>query len=314
LSLRKNEIRQRINAGVFLSDGWDLGSGTQKNPSLIKDASDEAMGISDSVDDIDKPRLILEQHRGWDIDGDGIEEPYAITIDYETGKVLRIVSNVEGDEEIEYFTEYTFFPNPEGGYGLGFTTLILGLNEAANTIVNEVIDAGSLANLQGGFYLGKSGLKGKDLKFSQGEYKKIDAFVDDIRKAMFTHEFKGPNQTLYAVLGLLFDFSKLVSSISETMTGQMPASDTPATTVLALIEEGRKVFSTIHKRIHRSFKKELAKLYRLNSLYLDEQKYFKVLGIKNIPDGQPVPIGRVDYASTYDIIPVSDPNITSRAE
>ena len=140
------------------------------------------------------------------------------------------------------------------------------------------------------------------------------SYIDDIKKAIYNFDFQGPNQTLYSTLGLLYEYSKLVASVSETMTGQLPASDTPATTVLALIEEGRKVFSSIHKRIHRSFKKEINKVYRLNSIFLDERRYFKVLGDRNMPTGDTTNVGRSDFIDTLGVIPVSDPNIISRAE
>ena len=98
------------------------------------------------------------------------------------------------------------------------------------------------------------------------------------------------------------------------MTGQLPASDTPASTVLALLEEGRKVFSSIHKRIHRSFKKEAKKIFRLNSIFLDPQRYFNVIGDNNVPTQEQLQIAHTDYLDSYDVIPVSDPMITSRAE
>lgn len=317
LYMRKNDIRKRVNKGVYAQEAWELKEGTLANQSPIKEVSDRSQGTEDpGMTAWDMPRMFLEQHRDWDLNGDGIAEPYVITVDYETKLVVRITKNSFNGKPIDYFTHYVFFPNPEGYYGLGFGILIRHLNESANTIVNEIIDAGALANEQGGFILKRSGLKGGALTFERGEYKSIDPNVDDIRKAVWNFDFKGPNTTLYSVLGLLFEYSKLVSSVSETMTGQMPSSDTPATTVMALIEEGRKVFSTIHKRIHRSFKKELKKIYRLNALFMDEQLYFHVLGDNNAPDmAQPrEQVGRADFFDTDDIVPVSDPAIISRAE
>lgn len=324
LYMDKNDVRKRVKEGIFTQKAWDLAwDASYKNAQVprspIKEMIDKVIGETDvRTDNI--PRIILEQHRLWDIDQDGIAEPVVITVDYLDKKVLRVtdrrVVNFDtGKEEIiEYFTKYTFIPNPEGFYDLGFGTLIRGLNESANTIVNEVIDAGSLANLQGGFFVRRSGLKKGNLKFKMGEYQEVDTHLDDLHKAIYSFDFRGPNQTLYSVLGLLYEYSKLVSSISETMTGQLPASDTPASTVLALIEEGRKVFSSIHKRIHRAFKQELAKVYRLNSVFMDEKKYFKALGDTKIPQGNTMLIGRSDFKGTLDVIPVSDPNITSAAE
>ena len=320
IRLTKNDIRIRVQKGVFTQSAWDLGPGVKSLPnSTLQQSRDSIQGIHDSSSWYDTPRIFIEQSRNWDLNGDGIQEPYAITVDYETRKVVRITSrsfiDAFGQEIIlDYFTPYCFLPNPEGAYGFGLGTLLFGLNDAMNSIVNEVIDAGSLANLQGGFVSKRSGVKKGDLKFTQGEFKEVDTYVDDIQKAIYKFDFKGPNQTLYATLGLLYEYAKMVSSISETMTGQMPASDTPATTIMALIEEGRKVYSAIYKRHHVSFGSELRKIYTLNSIFLNEIEYFKVLGDNNIPMGPNEMVGKSDFVGEYDIIPVSDPNILSRAE
>lgn len=319
LRMTKNDIRKRIHSDVFDEVDGMFFNFTSDESDALKETSDEIQGIEKPDTTEGSTRIILEQHRGWDLDGDGIEEPYVITVDLETEKVLRItdrryIDSLGRQKVVEYFTHYTFIPNPLGFYGYGYGTLLRGLNAASNSIVNEVIDAGSLANLQGGFVSKRSGIKKGSLTFAMGEFKEIDTYIDDVRKAIYDFNFKGPNQTLYAVLGLLYEHSKLVASVSETMTGQLPASDTPATTVLALIEEGRKVFSSIQKRIHRAFKKELRKLFRLNGIFLNKLEYFKVIGDNNAPEGPSVLIGRNDFTDSLDIIPVSDPNITSRAE
>ncbi len=320
LKLSRNDIRKRVNAGVYIPEAWNLDYGTSTYPvSPIKEAADVIQGLQETSQWYDTPRLILEQHRDWDIDGDGIAESYVITVDYETKLVLRITPRRFKDgrgkvKDIDYFTHYSFIPNPEGVYDVGFGALLRGLNESMNSIVNEVIDAGSLANLQGGFVSKRSGIKKGELKFHMGEYKEVDTYIDDIRKAIYHMDFKGPNSTLYSTLGLLYEYAKLVSSVSETMTGQLPSSDTPATTIMALIEEGRKVYSTIYKRIHSSFHDELTKMYRLNSIFLDEEEYFRVLGDSYAPTDDVMRIGRADFIDTIDIIPISDPNLMSKAE
>lgn len=330
LYMRQNDINMRARAGIYTSDAFNTIPAVMDVVPIsdtIRKTADEIKGISSSPNPFDRDpyRIVLEQHRGWDLDGDGIEEPYVITVDYATRKVWRITdrrfADWKGDiQTIEYFTKYDLIPDPEHFYGLGFGILLTGINEAANEIVNEVIDAGHLANMQGGFISRRSGIKRGSLTFKRGEFKEVDTYIDDLKKAIFSFDFKGPNQTLYAVLGLLYEYSKLVSSVSETMTGQLPASDTPASTVMALIEEGRKVFSSIHKRIHRAFKKELSKLFRLNSIFLDERTYFLLIGTDRIPvmdeNGRTIeiPIGRSDFTNKIDVIPVSDPMITSRAE
>jgi chaperonin GroES len=318
--LYKNDIRKRVAAGVFVREAWDLGPGTSLYLfSPLKSTSDDISGVNPGTSWENMPRLFLEQHRDWDLDGDGIQEPYVITVDYETRTVVRITPRTFVDafgqeQEIEYYTHYYFLPNPEGVYGIGLGSLLWGMNESMNSILNEVIDAGSLANLQGGFVSKRSGVSRGPLKFMMGEYTEVDTMVEDLSKAFYHFDFKGPNQTLYATLGLLYEYAKMVSSISETMTGQMPSGDTPGVTIMALIEEGRKVYSSVFKRIHTSFQGELEKIARLDSIFLDEREYFKALGDRNIPAGPQMEVGRSDFAATIDIIPVSDPNILSRGE
>jgi chaperonin GroES len=320
IPLTKNDVRKRVADGVFIDDAWNFGPGTSLYLfSPLKQTSDQISGQNMANSWENMPRMFLEQHRDWDLNGDGIQEPYVITVDYETRKVVRITTGTFVDafnkmQEIEYYTEYKFLPNPEGAYGFGLGSLLWGLNESMNTIVNEVIDAGALANLQAGFVSKRSGMSKGPLTLKMGEFPEVDTMIDDIRKAIYTFDFKGPNQTLYATLGLLYEYGKMVSSVSETMTGQMPAGDTPGMTIMALIEEGRKVYSSVFKRIHTSFQTELEKIKRLNSIFLSEEEYFRALGDQNIPTGERVEVGRSDFVSTIDTIPVSDPNILSRAE
>lgn len=321
IPLTVNDIRKRVNKGMFLQKAWKYSAGTltEISSNSIKYARDNVQGVQEGFDNIGTPRVFAEQHRDWDLNSDGVAEPYVITVDVEKREVVRITKrsfiDANGKEqEIEYFTHYYFLPNPEGIYGLGFGILLRGLNEAMNSILNEVVDAGSLANVIGGFISKKSGISKGDLTFEMGTFKEVETYLDDIRKALFTFDFKGPNNTLYSTLGLLYEYAKLVTSVSETMTGQLPSSDTPASTVLALLEEGRKVYSAIHARIHRSFHKELHKIYTLTSIFFDEDEYFKVLGERNIPQGEQEKIGRSDFVGETDVIPVSDPKIISRAE
>lgn len=323
MSFQRNELRNRASTGIFTPAAWNLGPGSMLRPSAdLKEASDTVMNMEEPTENRGTPRCIIEMHTMLDYDGDGLDEPCVIVFDYESGEVLRLYSRAYQrtigeevrDEVMNYFTDYHFLPNPEGFYGLGLGTLLRGLNESANTIVNEIIDAGHLANMQGGFVAKRSGIKRGALKFKMGEYKEVDAYLDDIRKAIYHFDFKGPNDTLYATLGLLYEYAKLVSSVSETTTGQLPASDTPASTVLALIEEGRKVYSAIHRRTHRSFKKELSKLFRLNSIFINEDEYYRVIGSSGYPEGDQQVTGSEDFQADLDVFPVSDPMITSKAE
>lgn len=307
-----NDIKINGELGIWtnLEDVEDVEAGvdTGKPADQYTEVSDEATGISPSMDSKDRPRVILEQHRTWDLDGDGIEERYIITVDKETRQVLRIESSQQ-----DYFTSYNFIPNPESWMGFGFGHLLEHLNHSANSLINQLIDAGALSNTISGYYNRKSGIKDGDIAFDMGEFKGIDMSTDDIRKAIYINQFNPPSNVLFALLQLLQGYARELSSVSETMLGQLPPSDTTATSMLTVMEQGLKVFSTIYKRQHRSLKKELKKIVALNSIYLDETEYFTVQDSTS-NEIRTLQSGKADFAATIDVIPTSDPTITSRAE
>jgi hypothetical protein len=139
--------------------------------------------------------------------------------------------------------------------------------------------------------------------------------MKNISDAVHQFQFKEPSQVLFSLLGLLADWSQKLTTSSEMMTGQMPPSDTKATSVLALIEQGLKFFSVIQKRLHRSFQSELDKIFILSSQNIDEMTYIRAQDsmAQEMKTYQPG-MAQQDFADTMKLIPVSDPNITSRAE
>jgi chaperonin GroES len=218
-------------------------------------------------------------------------------------KIIRI-------DPIHYFTAYIFMPCPRGSiYGMGYGRLLGPLNASINMTLNQIHDAGTLSNTQGGF-VGSSfqmgrGRQAGDLSFKMGEFKSVKYSGDDIRKAIMPLPFKGPDATLFQALQLLIGTGEKLGSVTDPMIGESPGTNVPATTTLALIEQGSKVFSSVFKRIHRSLKSEFKKIYRLNRLFLDEQVYFNVLDEEKA-------VAREDYEDeSYDVCPVSDPNMIS---
>lgn len=274
-------------------------------------------------DDAEHFHEILEQHRYLDLDDDGYEEPYVVTVHKDSRKVLRIVGRFDIDgvsknsddeivhiEPVHYFTSFHFLPSMDGSYySLGFGPLLYSLNEAVNTNINQLIDSGTLANLQGGF-IGKGlRVKGGVLKHRPGEWKMLDSALGvDIAQNIVPLNYKEPSAVLFQLLGLLVDTTKELSTISEVMNGQQTAQNVPATTILSLIEQGLKVFSSIQKRLHRSLKKEFEKLYRLNKLFLDPEVYF------NMQDESGVVLQKDYEDESLDIKPVSDPTMSSDAQ
>ena len=318
IELYPNDIEERIRSGVFLK--FDYQKAT---------AGDTENTDQDDSDD-DLPHVFLEQHRWWDLDDDGYKEPYIVTIHKETKKVVRIVPrfDIEGVrfnnkdeiariEPVHYYTQFWFLPAFDGSiYRMGFGWLLATPIHVVNTVFNQIIDAGRLANRQGGF-LGTGIKLGKDrtITFEQGEWKQVSALGEDIRKNIFPLPLKEPSNVLFQLLGLMLEAIKELASQSEVLAGEQPAANVPATTTLALIEQGLKVFSAIYKRIYRSLKSEFKKIRRLNTMYLSVDEYNNVIDyteeIKNPETGEKV-IQQVmvdpqeDYSEMWmDIIPVS---------
>jgi chaperonin GroES len=269
--------------------------------------------------DEDAPVKFLEQHRWYDFDDDGVQEPYTVTVEKQSTQVVRVVARYDIDgvkynftkgriqkiEPIHYYTKYDFLPNPDGGiYGVGFGQLLKPINDSINTTLNMLIDAGHLANVQGGF-IGKGlSMNAGALRFQPGEWKPVNAAGSVVRDSLVPLKFDGPSPVLFQLLGMLVEAAKEVSGVKDVLTGQALPANTPATTMLAMIEQGLKTYTAIYKRVHRAFKQELAKLYRLNRLYLDQETSYKVGNTWKS-------ITRADYEKGSGVEPVSDPTIVT---
>jgi hypothetical protein len=179
---------------------------------------------------------------------------------------------------IEHYTGYQFIPNPESDiYGLGFGTLLGPLNETANTLINQLLDAGTLSNTQGGFLGRNFKIKGGVNSFKPGEWKITNSTGDDLRKSIFPLPVREPSGTLFQLLGTIIDAGQSLSGTKDIMMGESPGQNQPATTTMAVLEQGLKVFTSIHKRVYRSMKKELKKLFKLNALYMQDEEYYRIL-------------------------------------
>jgi chaperonin GroES len=309
LLLTKRQIKERQMSGLY-SD-VELGDPQMRIPEKFNGTIQQ---------DSTLPYEIIEQHTYYDMDDDGYAEPYVITFDLASGKILRIAARYDEDtivlnedqslqkiDPIQYYTKFSFIPNPDGGfYDIGFGLLLSPLNESVNTLINQLIDAGTLNNLQGGF-LGK-GLKLKmgEQRWTPGEWKTLNSMSDDLRKQILPLPTKEPSAVLFQLMGTLITSGKELASVAEIFVGKMPGQNTPATTTMATIEQGMKVFTAVYKRIYRSLKSEYKKLFQLNKIYLDPNKYAMVL------DSQVLP---TDFDSkTYDVCPAADPSTPTQTE
>lgn len=313
LYLTKNQVKERQLKKIYLEA--DLGEPTVE---IDPDTQKRDMNISKA--DEATPYKIIEQHTFLDLDDDGYMEPYIVTVDYHSTKVLRIVprfkqENIETDAEGTvtyikpdvYYTKFPFIPNPDGSfYDLGFGHLLGPINEAVNTIINQLVDSGTLRNLQAGF-IGKGvQIRKGEQRFQPGEWKQVNIIGDDMRKQIVPLPSNEPSKVLFELLGLLIQSGKELASIAEIFVGKMPGQNTPAYTTKETVEQGMKLFTAIYKRVYRAQSKELKKLYELNRYYLDSEEYVSVLD---------EPVQQSDYqAPPDDLMPAADPSASSNTE
>jgi chaperonin GroES len=316
LEMSDNDIYERVAAGMYLDVELE-----EDQPDDDDSPEKERQGLHNAGDD--SPYTILEQHTYLDLDGDGYAEPYIVTVHKESEKVLRIVKRFTVDdivytgeevlriEAFEYFTKFEFMPSPDGGfYGIGFGTMLGPINDTINTLTNQLLDAGTLSNMQGGFISKGVRLRGGATKFSPGEWKNVNTTGDDLRKGLFPLPVREPSMVLFNLLNTMVTAGEKLSSVTDMMTGEIPGQNTKATVAVQAIEQGMKVFNAIYKRTHRALKKEFRKLYKLNALYLPKETYFQVLDMD-----MAAPISRSDYeVGDVDVIPYSDPNVGTESQ
>ena len=317
----KNDLLESVNSGLYVEcDVENLSHSDHKNGT-----QDQIQGLKEPAKhDSASPYLILECHTFYDLDDDGYEEPYIISVEYNSKKVLRIsrrydefndlTINDKGDivkiEPTEYFTKFSFVPNPDGGfYDLGFGNLLAPINEVINTTTNQLLDAGTLSNLQSGF-IGKGiKLKAGNQRFEPGEWKAVPTTGEDLQKNIYPLPVREPSNVLFQLLEMMIQAGQQLSATTNPMTGENPGQNQKATTTMAVIEQGSKVFHSIYKRLYRALRKEYKKLFRLNGQYLSENEYFTILDTEeeNIDT-----VFRRDYSEfNADVVPAADPTIAT---
>lgn len=312
-----NDIEERKRSGAYLD--IDL----KDRPAINKEERGHTPPASDNEA---TPYTIYECHCWWDLDDDGYKEPYIITVHKDTAQVLCIRAGYtregvvyEDDEtvlrikQVQYFTAFPFIPNPHSAiYAYGWGHLLGPTNAAVNTLINQLIDAGTLSTLQGGFLGRGARLRRGDMSIRPGEWKNVNISGDDLRKGIFPLPIKEPSMVLFSLLGMLISSGEKLASVSDMMSGELPGQNTKTGVVQAAMMEGRKIFGSIYKRLHRSFGKEFVKLFELNVEHLDDDETYDIL---DPVSGLPVSITREHYAEAqYMIRPSSDPNIASEQQ
>ena len=321
---RKTHVKtMSINETAILqANGWFIEKGEPytgfSKSSTMQDVSDDVDGVRQSPGKQNKEYcIILEQHRLLDLDGDGIAEPYIVWVDLQSEKVLRIQIRYEVDETgvptnnkepIEYFTHYQFLPNPDGFYGYGFGHLLGDINQGLNKMTRMFIDANELSVTGNLTYLisDQLGFPGDEFELAIGKGIKIPRSVDDIKKHFTQLKFEGPSQQTLQMMEMFQGIAQRLSANSDVLSGA-PDKVYQPTAMLAMIEQGLQLFSSVQEFIGVSMEEELQKIYRLNAKYLPEQEYF-MFGDEQIE------VTVEDYQDDFRIVPIFDPKYATRSQ
>ena len=316
--MSRNDIYERVARGLFVKMTEIMPAAVPQSNLTLAQNKAQGMQAPDSVDE-STPYEILEQHTYIDLDGDGYAEPYIVWMRRDTKQILRIVAryfttSIERDDKGNvlritpetYFTKFPFIPSPDGGfYDLGFGSLLGPLNQSIDTILNQLIDCGTMANTAGGFLSRGIKLRGGNYNFAPLEWKHVDTTGDDLRKGIVPLPVREPSQVLFTLLNLLINYGERIGGSVDILTGQNPGQNTAAETTRTMAEQGMKIFSGIFKRTYRSLKDEFRKLYRLNQLYLEGVEDYNSDTGQNFIDAD-------DYSGPVsDVRPSADPNIVS---
>ena len=315
IKISENDLRkQQVNG--FYKD-VELGEPPLKE-NEIKSKQRELEGIRiERQDDI---YTLLECHVNLDLEGfedkdpqtgepTGIKLPYVVTIEESSREVLSIKRNYKSDDPLKnrtnYFVHFKFLPGL-GFYGFGLIHMIGGLSRTATAALRQLLDAGTLANLPSGFKMRGIRVRDDAQPLQPGEFRDVDAPGGNLKDAFMPLPFKGPDQVLLQLMGIVVDAGQRFASIADAQVGDMNQQAAVGTT-MALLERGSRVMSAIHKRIYGALKNEFELLANVFSTYLPPVYPYDVVG------GQRQ-IKQTDFDDKIDILPVADPNIFSQSQ
>jgi hypothetical protein len=302
----KNELR-RLQAGGFYRD-VELGEPQPYHTDIEKRKAEEG-GYSLTDDD----RFSLyEVHADLVIEGvddeDDLAKPYVVTLERGTNEILAIRRNWNPDDKLQlkrqHFVHYVYVPG-FGFYGLGLIHIIGGYAKAGTSLIRQLVDAGTLANLPGGLKARGLRIKGDDTPIEPGEFKDVDVPSGSIRDNIMPLPYKEPSQTLLALLNQITNEGRRLGAISDMNISDMSAN-APVGTTLALLERTLKPMAAVQARVHYAMKQEFKLLKAIMAEHAsDEYSYEPIRG--------EVTARVADYMAV-DVIPVSDPNSSTMAQ
>lgn len=309
-----NDLRKNQIAG-FYRDVEVMPA--QKDLTSVNEETNRIEGVEPSQ--IDYDCTLLECHVDLDLEGyedvddddepTGIKVPYVVTLSADNGQVLAIRRNYMEDDEnrkkIQYFTHFKFLPG-FGFYGLGLIHTIGGLSRTATAALRQLIDAGTLSNLPAGFKARGLRIRDDDDPLQPGEFRDVDAPGGAIRDSLMPLPFKGPDQTLFNLLGFVVQAGQRFATITDLKVGDGNQNAAVGTTI-AMMEQGSRVMSAVHKRLHYAMRKEFKILARVMGESLPQEYPYAV-------EGADATVMREDFDSRVDVVPVSNPNVFSQSQ
>jgi hypothetical protein len=302
----ENELR-RLQVAGFYRD-VDLGT-----PAVMMDEVEkkiaEKMGFRATQDDRFK---LLEMHVDLDLPGfedeDGIALPYVVTIEKGTQTVLSIRRNWNPDDSTkqkrQHFVHYGYVPG-FGFYCFGLIHLIGAFAKSGTSIIRQLVDAGTLSNLPGGFKTRGMRVKGDDTPIAPGEFRDVDVPSGTLKDNLLPLPYKEPSQVLYSLMNTIVDEGRRFASAADLKISDMSANS-PVGTTLAILERTLKVMSAVQARVHYSMKQELKLLKDIIRDYTPEEYSYQ-------PDEGSRLAKQSDY-DNVDVIPVSDPNAATMSQ
>jgi hypothetical protein len=314
IKMSENELRKQQVSGFYKD--IDLGQ-PPITENQLEAKERELEGIS--KDGQEDQYTILEMHVNLDLPGfedmgqdgeeTGIKLPYIVTIAESNNKILSIRRNYTQEdpakEKIKYFVQFKFLPGT-GFYGFGLIHMIGGLTRTATAALRQLLDAGTLANLPAGFKQRGIRIRDDAQPLQPGEFRDVDAPGGNIRDAFMQLPFKGPDQTLLQLMGVVVNAGQRFASIADAQVGDMNQQAAVGTTV-ALLERGSRVMSAIHKRLYVGLKQEFKLLSEVFKTYLPQEYPYDVPGAQRS-------VKVTDFDDRIDILPVADPNIFSQTQ
>ena len=319
LEMSINDVRKLQQNGFYRDVPLtEMRGGSDYEANDIQEEIDRLQGEEPSYSSTGECRIYeihtdlnLQGYEDVDAEGNetGIKLPYIITLSPRNNAILSIRRNWRPEDplkkKIQYFVHYKFLPGL-GFYGFGLTHMIGSLSRSATSILRQLIDAGTLANLPAGFKARGIRIRNDDQPLQPGEFRDMDAPGGSLRDAFVSLPFKEPSATLLNLLAILVDAGRRFASIADLQVGQ-GNQEAPVGTTVALLERGTQVMSAIHKRLHYAQRIEfnlLAKIFAeaLPPMY----PYLTANGDQTIK--------QADFDARVDILPVSDPNIFSMSQ